>query len=107
MRTLKFVVKGQKLSKDPACDFTGIPKGSSGFLRAEFAFDSEWNGTVRAAEFAIRIDGKESLFPVLIKNGACEIPPEVTAKRRFTVRVVGKRGDARIPTNQVQIIQEG
>lgn len=38
MRTLEFVVKGQKMIKKADCDFTNIIAGSKGYLRAKFYF---------------------------------------------------------------------
>ncbi len=105
MRTLIFNVTGQKLEKDPKCDFKDISPGSKGYLTAHFTFDSEWNGLFKAAEFRTKNDGKA--YPVLIVDGSCEVPAEVTVGNMWTVSVVGKKGTLRIPTNKVVVRQEG
>lgn len=51
MRTLKFIITGQKITKDPDCDFTGIVAGTQGYLRAEFSVSEEWAGCRMAAIF--------------------------------------------------------
>ena len=51
MRTLKFNVEGQSLKKDSACDFSGIVKGSKGYLQCSFSFSREWAGCKVAASF--------------------------------------------------------
>lgn len=51
MRILKFKVENQKIYQDPSCDFTGLVKGTSGYLKAFFSFSPEWNGCKIAASF--------------------------------------------------------
>ena len=36
MRLLRFCVVGQKLSRNPESDFTGLIRGSKGFLKCSF-----------------------------------------------------------------------
>lgn len=36
MRSLNFFAMGQNLQKDPTCDFSGLVKGSKGYLQAHF-----------------------------------------------------------------------
>ncbi len=38
MRILKFIVNKQKIRPDPTCDFSGLIKGTSGYLKASFSF---------------------------------------------------------------------
>ncbi len=104
MRKLRFLVSGQALKRDPECNFREIVPGSVGFLQAQFDFDREWAGLYRAAEFG---DGKGGIYPVLIKNGICDVPAEVCGGRTWTLQVVGKRGSRRLPTNRITVVQEG
>ena len=41
MRTLKFKVDGQIITKHPDCDFSNLVPGTEGYLRAEFIFSDE------------------------------------------------------------------
>lgn len=102
MRTLKFIITGQKITKDPDCDFTGIVAGTQGYLQAEFSFSEEWQGCRMAAVFSCL--GKE--YPQPIMNGQCEIPKEALTWDSFGVRVVGQRDGYRITTNKIKIRQE-
>lgn len=44
MRTLKFIVEAQNIKEDPNCDFSGLVKGTKGYLYAEFIFrKSTWD----------------------------------------------------------------
>ena len=103
MRKLNFTAMGQNLQKDPACDFTGIVKGSKGYLQAHFSFDSEWNGCGKVAVF-MRL-GKE--YPVKLSVDTCMIPEEALTHSQFSVHVIGVRNGFRIVTNGVEIEQEG
>lgn len=49
MRTLRFIVHAQAISRDPACDFGGLVAGSAGYLKAYFALDAAWKGCAVAA----------------------------------------------------------
>ena len=102
MRTLKFIIAAQAITKDPDCDFSGIVAGTEGYLRAEFSVSWEWAGCRMAAVFSCM--RKE--YPRPIKNGSCEIPAEALAWDNFGVRVVGQRENYRITTNEIKIKQE-
>lgn len=102
MRTLKFIVSGQKIEKDPSCDFCGLVAGTSGYLQAEFAFDFEWKGCVKAASFW-RL-GKE--YGAILKDNRCMIPAEALTWWYFGVSVTGKRKDGyKITTNRIEVTQ--
>lgn len=103
MRSLNFFAMGQNLQKDPVCDFSGLVKGSKGYLQAHFSFDAEWNGCGKVAVFT-RL-GKE--YPAKLSADTCIIPEEALSYSRFNVRVVGVRDGFRIQTNDVEIEQEG
>lgn len=106
MRTLKFIVNGQTITKDSTCDFEGLYPGSEGYLQAEFAFDKEWENTVKVAGFFSNM-GKE-YEPRLLKDGkTCTIPTEALKNRIFKIQVMGKSGDRKLITNKLAINQKG
>lgn len=100
MRTLKFEVAGQKLTK--IGDFSNIVKGSKQYLKCEFSFDrTEWLKHKVVAIF--EQDGNE--YPVAVLNSTCMIPDEVTDSSFFKVRLIGVRNECHINTNKVLIEQ--
>ena len=102
MRALCFTVDGQKLARDPACDFSGIVSNSRKYLRAKFRFSPDWKGCKKAAIFTGTGDG----VPVPVIGDACEIPPEALTGKYVQVAVVGQRADGyRIPTNTIEFKQ--
>lgn len=102
MRDLHFVVDEQKITKSENCDFSGIIKGTKGYLRARFAFGPAWKGCKKAAVFYKL--GKE--YPIPIKGDCCMIPDEALTYRSFSVYVVGEKEGLRITTNKIEIKQE-
>lgn len=105
MRTLKFIVRGQIITKDETCNFNNLVPGSSGYLKAQFQFSKEWEGCVKVVEFTR--NGKECT-PQLLSNGvSCDIPAEVLTGRAFKIRVLGKNSKIKITTNRVEILQNG
>lgn len=94
MRNLDFIVDGQKLARDPLCDFTGIAAGSKGYLHARFRFSKEWSGCKKVAVFTCK--GKP--YPVGLKDNMCEIPAEALTASAVQVHVVGRRGGMEIIT---------
>ena len=103
MRELNFFVKGQKLEKDKKCNFDGIVKGTSGYLRCSFSFSREWTGKNVAAQFWCL--GNEYAAPVI--NGICNIPDDALVWNNFQLNLVGKDKNQKIVTNKVTIRQEG
>lgn len=103
IRTLRFRVENQKISKSTGCDFSGLVKGTSGYLKAYFTFSQEWKGCQKAASFWKL--GKE--YPVLIINGECEIPQEALTWDNFQVSVTGIRNDNFVITTNKLIIEQG
>lgn len=97
MKILEFIVDGQKLSRDPLCDFTGLAAGSKGYLFARFRFTKEWAGCKKAAVFSCGANGKP--YPVGLKDNMCEIPAEALTGRAVQVFVVGRRPGYQITTN--------
>lgn len=105
MRTLRFDVDAQKISPDPACDFSGIVPGTAGYLHAKFEFSPEWRGLAKVAEF--RRYSTDEVFPEKIINGECVIPAEALRGKKWYVNVVGKRGNIRMTTDRAEVKQEG
>lgn len=104
MRTLKFIVDEQSLRKDPNCDFSGVVKGSKGYLQCSFSFSKEWTGCKVAASFW-KYD--KEIDAVAVVHGVCRIPDGVTDSRRFGVSLTGVKDGYRITTSKIWIEQEG
>lgn len=102
MRTLKFIVTAQAITKDPSCDFSDIVAGTKGYLWAEFSFSPEWSGCRMAAVFSCLC--KEYAQPIV--NNRCEIPAEALTWDSFGVQVVGQKENYRITTNEVKVRQK-
>lgn len=105
MRTLKFAVNAQKITPDPNCDFSGIVPGTAGYLKSHFTFSSEWAGMVKVAEFRNYLYD-EPVVPVPIINNECMVPSEVTGGKAWYIKVIGKRGNMIIPTENCRVRQE-
>lgn len=103
MRILKFNVHGQSISKDPKCDFNGIASGTKSYLKAKFAFRSDWNGMRVVAVF--KCLNKE--YPTKVINGECNIPEDALVWSNFSVYLIGENSEeVRIKTNKVSVEQE-
>lgn len=102
MRTLKFMVNAQTITKDPNCNFTGLAAGTEGYLQAEFLFSAEWRGCRTAAVFTCL--QKDYAAPII--HGKCEIPKEALIGDSFHVRAVGEKDGYRITTNKIRVTQE-
>lgn len=102
MRVLEFIAEGQKLRRDPNCDFTGIVAGSRGYLQARFRFSKEWSGCKKVAVFLCR--GTE--YPVGLKDNQCIIPWEALEdSRAVQLYVIGRREGYQITTNMAAFPQ--
>jgi hypothetical protein len=106
MRTLRFIVEGQIIKRDPECDFTNLVPGTEEYLQAEFAFSPEWEGYAKAASFW-SIMGKEYTPKVLEGGKTCMIPAEALSHRSFKIQVVGRSTTSKLTTNKIQITQDG
>ena len=107
MKTLKFIVDGPIIKKDPTCDFTDLVPGSNGYLKAEFSFSNEWDECARVAAFYSPL-GKEYTPHILSDGKTCDIPFEALEKRSFKVQVIGRRSDGfKLKTNKVTVSQNG
>lgn len=102
MRQLNFIVNGQRLSCDPACDFTGIVSNSRGYLQARFRFSADWKGCKKVAIFA----GPDGEDMVPLSGDCCLIPDSVLTGNLVQVTVVGQSSAARIPTNTIEFKQK-
>lgn len=103
MRTLSFTIEGQRVMKDPTCDFEHLVSGSRGYLKAQFSFNKEWDGYAKVAVFRKLL----SEYPVPIINGECEIPGDALDYERFSVSIVGQRKSGeRLTTNEVEVLQQ-
>lgn len=103
MRTLYFIVDGQRLKQDPTCDFNGIVSNSRGYLQAKFNFSADWGGFKKIAIFTGTND-KQYLAPLV--RDTCEIPYKALTGDIVQVSVVGQRGSVRIPTNTMEFKQK-
>ena len=106
MRTLRFIVEDQILTRDPNCDFDNLVPGTEGYLRAEFLFSPEWNGSKKVAAFYSTM-GREYPPQVLKDGKTCMIPVEACSKQSFAIHVIGKKDGYKILTNKVTVSQMG
>ena len=105
MRVLEFIVDGQKLTKNPACNFENLVPGTEGYLQARFSFSSDWDGVVKAASFW---RGDQECTPQLLRDGCtCMISADALKSKTFGVGIVGKKGTQVIFTNRVAVSQNG
>ena len=102
MRDLVFVVDRQKIYADPECDFSGIVRGTHGYLRAVFKFKEGWSGYKRAVSF-FDAHGGETAMPLV--GDACEIPACVLGGGVFYVSVAGMKGNSIMKTNRATVRQ--
>jgi len=106
LRTLKFIVDELIVKKDPKCDFSNIVPGTEGYLKAEFSFTPEWDGTLKVVEF--RRNFTECEPKVLVDGKSCIIPAEALISKAFKLRVLGKgKDDMKLTTNYVVVEQNG
>ena len=90
---MKIKVVNQRLYLEPP----ETAEGTREYLRAEFSFSEEWEGTVKTAFFR-GADGKN--HPKLLENDACTVPAEaLAAPGRVGVSVSGTLGETVITTD--------
>lgn len=88
MRTLKFNVTNDIITKDPLSDFSMLSKESVVELR--FSFDENWDGYVKVLKFT---RGNVELEPKVLINGyACEVPYKALNGTFLRLSVLGKKG---------------
>jgi len=106
MRVLSFIVDKQIIKPDPECDFSGLVRGTSGYLKAKFSFSPEWKSAVKVVGF-FNNAGQE-YEPQVLKDGkTCIIPAEALKNRVFKLHVLGKRGKLIMTTDPIRVIQDG
>lgn len=106
VRTLRFIINEQIITRDPNCSFDDLVPGTEGYLQAEFLFSPEWDGLVKVAAFYSSM--KKEYQPQILKDGkTCMIPPEASKLSHFQVRVIGKKGGLKLTTNKVSVNQNG
>lgn len=101
MKVLDFIISGQKLQRDPSCDFSGIVAGSRGYLFARFRFSAAWAGCKKVAVFSC----KGNAHPVQLANNMCEIPAEALTGTSVQVYVVGRRSGYEITSGEIAFAQ--
>lgn len=107
MRTLDFVVKDQRLTRDRKCDFSGIVAGSSKYLRARFKFDTNaYDGCIVIASFWSKNDTEHAAY--VDDSGMCTIPTDALQGDSFKVSITGYDSSRqyKIKTNRVKVKQE-
>lgn len=106
MRTLRFIVEGETITKDPSCDFAGLFPKTNSEIRAEFVFSPEWTPRVKVAAYWSMLD-KEYPPQVLDEENSCLIPAEALARPAFKVQILGKHRGRTFKTNSIIVHQRG
>lgn len=106
MRTLRFIVDGETIVKDPSCDFSGLFPGTNPDIRAEFVFSPEWESRVKVVAFWSMLT-QEYPPQVLKDDNTCLIPKEALARPAFKVQILGKYRGRKYQTNQTIVYQRG
>ena len=99
-RILSFRVVGQRIEKYSG--FSGLVKGTKGYLQAAFDCSEEWKRCKKAAVFCVG----EKDYPVPLVDGKCDIPDEVTEKANWRVKLIGKCEAYQILTDEVEVAQK-
>lgn len=100
MRILEYRVIGQRLV--PTGDHSGLVAGTTGYLRARFMFNNDWNDCIKRVTFVA--DGVE--YPVRLVNDECVIPPAALKDTIFELYVEGRKQNYEIisrPTRERQL----
>ena len=99
MRTLKFNVTKDTITRDPESDFSMLSKEST--IQAQLSFSEEWDGYVKVAGFSRA--GKELEPKVLLYGTTCEIPYEALRGTFFRMSIIGKKGTNKKQTKQILV----
>ena len=95
MRTLEYIVKGQRLLR--AGDHGSLVAGTEGYLRAHFTFDESWDDCAKVVSFY----NNDEEHAVILKDDACDIPKEALTGSSFKVAVEGRRKNYRILSTKI------
>ena len=106
MRTLKFIVNNQSLTKDPNCNFDGLVPGTSDYVQAEILFSPEWDGYIKVVSFESLL-GREYEPQILRDGRSCNIPAKAHEPLSYTIKKKKKKGTSKITTNKITIEQNG
>ena len=106
MRTLRFIVDGDTIVKDPSCDFNGLFPGSNSNIRAEFVFSPEWRSRTKVAAFWSMLN-TEYEPQLLDEDNTCLIPKEALDKPAFKVQILGKYRGRIFKTSTDTVYQRG
>lgn len=105
IRTLKFIVNGQIIEKDPNCDFSNLVPGTERYLKLEFSFSPEWSDYDKVVQFK---RFRTEFTPQVLTDGkSCLIPAEAAKQKMFHIKVLGKKNDTKLNTNSILIVQDG
>lgn len=106
MRTLRFIVDRDTITKDPSCDFSNLFPGANPEVQAEFVFSPEWKNRAKVVGFYSILD-KEYPPRMLNSENVCQIPQEALSRPAFKVKVLGKQRGRVFETNTITIYQRG
>lgn len=82
-----------------------IVKGTKGYLKCGILFSDEWNGLNKVLVCSNTFEFKQEKAAPIIGN-TCNIPDEVTDKRRIFIKVIGKDNQKIIVTKVGVLEQE-
>lgn len=99
MRTLKFNVTNDTITRDSESNFSNLSKEST--LRLVFSFSEDWDGYAKVAGFSRA--GKELEPKILLHGTICEIPYEALCGNFFRMAIIGKKGNDKKKTRQILI----
>ena len=106
MRTLKFIVDGDQVTRDPNCGFDGLFPARNQQIQAEFSFSPEWKSRAKVAAFWSILD-KEYEPQILNDENVCQIPEKALMNPAFKVQILGKYRGQTFQTNKFTVYQRG
>ena len=106
MRTLRFIVTGDKLSLDTTCNSEGLFPKRNPEVAAEFSFSPEWESRAKVVAFWSILD-KEYEPQVLNDQNVCQIPEKALENPAFKVQILGKQRGRTFKTNKLTVYQRG
>lgn len=101
MRTLKYIVTGQKIERDLKCDFEDIKKGTNNYINLLFVFDNEWKDTIKVISMK-NSDGVETNR--VLENNQVSLPLQVTDGSLFYFELYGKKTDGTIIRTNIEYV---
>lgn len=106
MRTLKFILDGQKLKKDPSCDFTGLICGTMNYVKLSFDVSGDWNKCFIIVSFLDEND--HEIDASELKNFECLVPNTTSSYKKYKIRLIGcdRTGNCKIISSMQEIRQK-